>query len=236
MIAYEFEYRHRFAIIALVFAFAYAFYNLDHLNIVYAVVPWTSGVLDKDVLARLIYGVAALLAGTGAAILTWATAYRLSSPRGDQPQTVALPVGGPYRYVRNPHYLGYFMIVVALGSFQSRWGFPILIAAETFLFLRLIAREETQLEQQCGGRFREYCRRVPRLLPSRRPRIAADGELPHWRQALGDQAFQWGFVATLAAFACTLSDPVGYMFACATLLFLALQKLVHPLLIRLRRT
>ncbi len=236
MIASEFEYRHRFAIIALVFVFAYAFYNLDHLNIVYAIVPRNSGVLDQDVLARFIYGVSALLAGIGAAVLTWASAYRLSSPRGDQPQTVVLLVGGPYRYVRNPHYVGYFLLVVALGSFQSRLGFPILITAETLLFLRLLAREEMQLEQQCGERFREYCRRVPRLLPSMRPQIAADGELPHWRQAFGDQASQWGFVATLVAFACTLSDPIGYMFAAATLLFLTLQKLVRPLLILLRRT
>jgi protein-S-isoprenylcysteine O-methyltransferase Ste14 len=132
--ASEFEYRHRFAIIALVFVFAYAFYNLDHLNIVYAIVPRNSGVLDQDALARLVYGVSAFLAGIGAAILTWASAYRLSSPRGDQPQTVALLVGGPYRYVRNPHYIGYFLLVVALGSFQSRLGFPILIAAETLLY------------------------------------------------------------------------------------------------------
>src|SRR5713101_6943001 len=175
--ASEFEYRHRFAIIALVFIFAYAFYNLDHLNIVYAIAPRNLGVLDRNVLARFVYGVSALLAGIGAAILTWASAYRLSSPRGDQPQTVALLVGGPYRYVRNPHYIGYFLLVVALGSFQSRLGFPILIAAETLLFLRLLAREEMQLEQQCGERFREYCRRVPRLLPSLRPQIAADGEV-----------------------------------------------------------
>jgi protein-S-isoprenylcysteine O-methyltransferase Ste14 len=235
VIASEFEYRHRFAIIALVFVFAYAFYNLDHLNIVYAIVPRDSGVLDQDVLARFVYGVSALQAGIGAATLTWASAHRLSTPRGDQPQTVALRVGGPYRYVRNPHYIGYFLLVVALGSFQSRLGFPILIAAETLLFLRLIAREEMRLERQCGERFREYRRRVPRLLPSMRPQIAADGELPHWRQAIGDQAFQWGFVATLVAFACTLSDPIGYMFACATLLFLALQELVRPLLILLRR-
>lgn len=110
MIASEFEYRHRFAIIALVFIFAYAFYNLDHLNIVYAIVPRNLGVLDRNVLARFVYGVSALLASIGAAILTWASAYRLSSPRGDQPQTVALLVGGPYRYVRNPHYLGYFCL------------------------------------------------------------------------------------------------------------------------------
>jgi protein-S-isoprenylcysteine O-methyltransferase Ste14 len=236
VIASEFEYRHRFVIIALVFAFAYSFYNLDHLNIVYAIVPRNSGVLGQDVLARFVYGVSALLAGIGAAILTWASAYRPSSPTDDQPQAVALPVGGPYRYVRNPHYIGYFLLVVALGSFQSRWGFPILIAAETFLFLRLIAREEMQLEHRCGERFQEYCRLVPRLLPSLRPQIAAGGQLPHWRQAFGNQAVQWGFVATLVAFACTLSDPVGYMFACATLLLLVLQKLVQVLSIRIRRT
>jgi len=178
VIASEFEYRHRLAIIALVFEFAYAFYNLDHLNIVYAIVPKNSGVLDQDLLARFVYGVSALLAGIGAAILTWASAYRLSSPRGDQPQTVALLVGEPYRYVRNPYYMGYFLLVVALGSFQSRLGFPIPIAAETLLFLRLIAHEEMQLDRQCGERFREYSRRVPRPLPSMRPQIAADGELP----------------------------------------------------------
>ena len=143
---------------------------------------------------------------------------------------------GPYRYVRNPQFIGYFLLILGLGSFQSRAGFPILIAAETLLFFRVIAREEMRLEQTYGDRFREYCRRVPRLLPSIRPRIAADGESARWRQAFWHQAFQWGLVVTLAAFACTLSDPVGYMFACATLLFLAAQKLVQPLLIRMRRT
>jgi hypothetical protein len=33
VIASEFEYRHRFAIVAFVFVFAYAFYNLDRLTL-----------------------------------------------------------------------------------------------------------------------------------------------------------------------------------------------------------
>ena len=33
MVASEFEYRHRFWMIVLVYVAAYAFYNLDHLNI-----------------------------------------------------------------------------------------------------------------------------------------------------------------------------------------------------------
>lgn len=113
MIASEFEYRHRFAIVAFVFVFAYAFYNLDPLNIVYAIVPRDLGVLNQDILARFVYSVSALLAGIGAALLTWASASRLSSPGSD------LPMGGPYRYVRNPHFIGYFLLVVGLGSFQS---------------------------------------------------------------------------------------------------------------------
>jgi hypothetical protein len=43
MVASEFEYRHRFWMILLVYAMAYAFYNLDHLNILYSIVPWNRG-------------------------------------------------------------------------------------------------------------------------------------------------------------------------------------------------
>ena len=38
MVASEFEYRHRFWMIVFVYIAAYSFYNLDHLNILYAVV------------------------------------------------------------------------------------------------------------------------------------------------------------------------------------------------------
>jgi hypothetical protein len=57
-----------------------------------------------------------------------------------------------------------------------------------------------------------------------------------WRQALWDQAFQWGFVATLLAFAFTLSDPIGYAFGGATIAFLLLQRLVWRFWIRSHRS
>jgi hypothetical protein len=108
--------------------------------------------------------------------------------------------------------------------------------AETILLLRLMTREEIRLEQQYGERFRIYTQRVPRLLPSLGPRVEEDGQLPSWSQALWEQAFQWGFVAMLVAFACTLSDPIGYTFAAATIGFLILQKLVCMLGTRLEHT
>jgi protein-S-isoprenylcysteine O-methyltransferase Ste14 len=233
MVATPFEYRHRFWMIVLVYGVAYAFYNLDHLNILYSIVPWNRGVVQKDMLVRLLYGAAALLAAAGALLLTWASAYRRPSALTDR---AAFSTAGPFRYTRNPQYISYFLLILALGTFQSRLGFPVMLIGEALLLLRLIAREELLLDQEYGDRFRAYAQRVPRLLPSLRPSVADDGHPPQWRQALWDQAFQWGFVATLLAFAFTLSDPVGYTFAGATLAFLVLQKLVQPLLIRLRRT
>src|SRR5580700_6031054 len=110
MVASEFEYRHRFWMIVLVYVAAYAFYNINHLNILYAVVPWNQGVLPKDTLVRFLYAAAALLAAAGAILLTWSTAYRPSSTIKDH---TAFSIAGPYRFVRNPQYLSYFFLILA---------------------------------------------------------------------------------------------------------------------------
>jgi protein-S-isoprenylcysteine O-methyltransferase Ste14 len=233
MVATEFEYRHRFWLILLVYAGAYAFYNLDHLNVLYAIVPWNKGVFLEDALVRVLYGMAALLAAAGAALLTWATAYRPTGPGQDR---AAFSTGGPFRHVRNPHCLAYFFLLLALGTFQSRVGFPVMLACEIILLLRLAGREETQFETEFGEQYRHYAQSVPALVPSLRPGFKQLGPPPRWRQAIWQQAFQWGFAVTLLAFACTLSDRIGYAFGLATICFLILQKLSQFLWIRLRRT
>ena len=57
--------------ITLVYVLAYAFYNLDHLNIVYVIVLGNQGVVQKDMLVRFLYIAAALLAVCGAVLFTW---------------------------------------------------------------------------------------------------------------------------------------------------------------------
>lgn len=233
MVASEFEYRHRFWMILLVYGAAYAFYNLDHLNILYSIVPWNQGVSQRDMLVRFLYAAAAILAAIGALLLTWATAYR---PYRAGAGSTAFAIAGPFCYVRNPHYLSYFLLVLALGTFQSRAGFALMLAGEMVLLLRLVGREEIRLEQEYGERFRDYAKCVPRLLPSLRRRIAEDASLPRWPQALWKNAFQFGFVLTLLAFAFTLSDPIGYLFGGATLLFLILQTVGRAISMRARTT
>jgi protein-S-isoprenylcysteine O-methyltransferase Ste14 len=233
MVATEFEYRRRFWMIVLVYVAAYSLYNLDHRNILWSSVPGNLGNLQKDTLVRCLYAGAALLAAAGAVLLTWATAYR---PPSADVAHISFSTAGPFRYVRNPHYWAYFLLILALGTFQSIFGFPVLVVGEALLLLRLVGREELLLEEEYGERYRRYARQVPRFLPSLRPRVEGDGQSPRWQQALWDQAFQWGFVATLLAFAFTLSDPVGYDFGGATIAFLLLQKLSQFVWVRLRHT
>jgi len=232
MVASEFVYRHRFWMILAVYVLAYSFYNLENLNVLYAIVPWNQGVPHRDMLVRYSYAGAALLAAVGAFLLTWSIAYR--PPSGDRNHT-PFSGGGPFRYVRNPHYWAYFLLLLALGTFQSVLGFPVMLVGETILLLHLVGREELRLEQEYGERFSSYAQQVPRFLPSFRSRGEDQRQSPDWRLALWDQAFQWGFVATLLAFAFTLSDPVGYAFGGATIAFLLLQKLSQLLWIRSRR-
>src|SRR5260370_27820810 len=136
MVASKFEYRHRFWFMALVYVVEYAFYNLDHLNVLYAIVSWNQGVLQKDLFVRSLYAAAALLAAVGALLLTWATAYRPPSARSDR---AAFSTAGPFRYVRNPQYISYFLLILPLGTFQSRLGLPVLLLGQPLLLLRLLA-------------------------------------------------------------------------------------------------
>jgi hypothetical protein len=178
-----------------------------------------------DLLARVIFGFGALLVGAAAAIRTWAAAYlRTDVVHDTKLHTETLVADGPYRYVRNPLYLGTFLLSIGLGLLASRLGFVILAVGAAIRILRLIGREEAELEQERGESFREFCRRVPRLLPSLRRRVPGSGLKPQWGQALRGEAFMWGFFITMVAFTITLQDRVAEILAGVTLALWFLQK------------
>jgi protein-S-isoprenylcysteine O-methyltransferase Ste14 len=73
---------------------------------------------------------------------------------------------GPYRYVRNPMYLGGWLLLVGLSLYQhsvSILVFSFLWAAVAHLLL--VRLEEPGLRRRFGASFDEYCRSVPRWLP-----------------------------------------------------------------------
>lgn len=80
-------------------------------------------------------------------------------------QSSALVIRGPFRFTRNPMYLGMVLILVGsatvLGSVGAFVVIPVFVWVIT---VRFIHAEESMLEQEFGDAFAEYKRRVRRWL------------------------------------------------------------------------
>jgi protein-S-isoprenylcysteine O-methyltransferase Ste14 len=228
MKATQFEFRHRSLLNLIHFWIAFQLYSFDHINVVWAFVHRNNP--RGDFIARIIFGFGALLVGLAAAIRTWAAAYLRSDVVHDTAlHAETLVADGPYRHVRNPLYLGTFLMSLGIGFLASRSGFVVLAVGAAIRILRLIGREEAELEKQQGESFREFCRRVPRLLPSLRPRVPAAGLKPQPGQAFRGEAFMWGFFITMVGFTITLQDRVADTLGGATLALWFLEKAVRRL-------
>jgi protein-S-isoprenylcysteine O-methyltransferase Ste14 len=221
MQANDFEFRNRFWLIGAIFAVAFWCYAFDHVNVMQAAANRIAGKDSPGAehLVRIFLAVGALLTFLAAAIRTWATAYLRSEIVHDKNvHSEALVADGPYCRVRNPLYLGNILLAVGIGFLASRTGFVVLVLGMTLFVLRLIGREEAQLEREQGGRFREFCRRVPRLIPAIAPRVPAGGLTPHWGQAFAGETFIWGPAVGMLAFAITLKNYLLWAFLAAGLL------------------
>jgi hypothetical protein len=72
---------------------------------------------------------------------------------------------GPYRYVRNPMYLGHLILYAGLAvTFQS-WAALALLVFHIVWFHRRVVGDEVHLEQRFGQDYRDYKRRVKRWIP-----------------------------------------------------------------------
>ena len=76
-----------------------------------------------------------------------------------------LVIAGPYRFTRNPMYVGLAVLTVALGLFLDSW-WPILLLVPVLFVVRafVIAPEERYLERRFGADYVAYTRRVRRWL------------------------------------------------------------------------
>lgn len=82
-------------------------------------------------------------------------------------QGQALVRGGPYRFVRNPMYLGILLIGFGVIAISFQWWVVVLfVLVLARLYYTLILKEETLLEQLFGSEYSEYKTQAPRLLPS----------------------------------------------------------------------
>jgi protein-S-isoprenylcysteine O-methyltransferase Ste14 len=138
----------------------------------------------------------------GAILRVWGTAYLGSGVmRGEVMQGARLVAAGPYRYVRNPLYLGSWLVAFATAILMPPSGAAFFLLAFSVFVLFLISSEERFLAAQLGDGYQEYCRRVPRLWPRTGAGETTSSASPHWFQAFLAETNPVAFTLCFAIFA-----------------------------------
>ena len=217
MQATPFEYRHRFAIHALIYILGF-FAPWTYLSI------WPTGDLSvramnepawlsistllfrqgwltysAAVIALLV--VALLFTGLGAAFRIWGAAYvgsnivKSSSMHGE-----TLLADGPYRRTRNPLYLGTLLHTLGISLLMPPSGAIFAIVLLWIFQVRLALAEEPFLTAKFGEPYVAYKHAVPRFLPAPTPQVPSADLKPAWLQSILGELYFLGAFLTLAIF------------------------------------
>lgn len=116
-----------------------------------------------DVTTRAILGF--LLAGSGAWLAFRAERTFRAAGTNVHPwrPALVLATAGPYKWLRNPMYLGMGLIVAGIGVFlASDWTIVFLAPAALLIHFGVVLREERYLAAKFGDDYRRYLANVPR--------------------------------------------------------------------------
>ncbi len=147
------------------------------------------------------------LAAIGESIRCWSAGYLVKSKQ--------LITGGPYKYVRNPLYLGRFFILsgVCVGAAWPSFhhaNLAILAVSLCVFFFYYIPRKERvepeRLERLHGEAYARYRAAVPSLFPRLKP---YDQPYGAWRWANFAENEEYNMVVALLAFFAVLAVHAG---------------------------
>lgn len=207
--ATAFEYKHRFMVHGIIYAIGFAApWHLPVWSFLRNQSSWfyAANSASQPTFANFapvwnaVCAVLLLFAASGAALRVWGAAYLGAATvhRGGMVGSQVI-ANGPYRYVRNPLYLGTLLHSVALAVMMRPEAGVLTLLLLGVVQLRLIGREEPFLLQQRGAAYAAYREKVPRLLPRLRPAVIGSGARPDWRQGLLSEVYMVGVAITFAA-------------------------------------
>jgi protein-S-isoprenylcysteine O-methyltransferase Ste14 len=207
--ASNFEFRLRMPIMVAIIFFGfwspwvdgYSFANRIPLFAWLALVLSRLGLISFAVATPLMIALAALIAAQGALLRIWGSAwlgYGIVHHR--QMQAGAVMADGPYRYVRNPLYLGSWCSFAAMAFLMPPTGSLFAMTLLTLFLLRLILGEEAFLSSRLGETYHEYLRAVPRLFPQLSATLPPTHRKPQWLRAIITEIHPIGVFVTLALF------------------------------------
>ncbi|HOM73218.1 MAG TPA: isoprenylcysteine carboxylmethyltransferase family protein [Armatimonadota bacterium] len=142
----------------------------------------------------------AVLVVLGQLIRIWAAGHLVKSR--------VLTVSGPFRWVRNPLYIGTFFITCGYCSMTGSWlAWVIFIPVFILLHWCAVIWEERFLLIQFGEAFERYCREVPGIIPRGPRNVAGKMHQFSFEQVLINKEHKaiLGVIITVAAFAVKLA-------------------------------
>jgi protein-S-isoprenylcysteine O-methyltransferase Ste14 len=102
-----------------------------------------------------------------------------------------LIVAGPFRYVRNPLYLGNDLMAAGVGLYAAPLGFVIIVLGNIVFGIMLANEEDRELDRHYGADYAAYRAAVPAFVPRLTPvTFPGRGEVkPQLRSAVMSESF-----------------------------------------------
>ncbi len=141
----------------------------------------------------------------GAVLRVWGTAHLgYTTMQAAALKSNRIVDGGPYGHLRNPLYLGAWLLALGISILMPAAGAAFFLLAITVFIGFLIFAEERCLSATLGIDYGEYRRRVPRLAPRFSLRGNRENEAsvqPQWLHGLLAETFPVAFTLCFAVFA-----------------------------------
>lgn len=210
MKATKFEFRFRLAIIFLIYFLGFWAPWEHYLGSGQVSTTWLelSGAiasahwLSLENATILVTIIALLCAITGATSRVWGTAYLGTAVVHDKSMHGSeVKAAGPYRYLRNPLYVGSFIFSIAVSLLMPPTGAIFFLLAQALFYFRLILAEEAYLTTQQGEAYLVYKQKVPRLLGSLRAGVPSSTAKPQWLTSVLAESYSVGFTLCFATLA-----------------------------------
>jgi protein-S-isoprenylcysteine O-methyltransferase Ste14 len=168
------------------------------------------GLVSYPTAIAVVVVLGALIAAKGMVFRIWGSAWL-------GPSTVvhadmkgeALVADGPYRYLRNPLYVGLWAMTAALAFLMPVTGALFVLVAIPLFLLRLTLAEEAYLSEKLGAPYQEYLRAVPRLVPRFSSPLPRSGRKPQWGRAVLSELTPIGVFLAMAAFSWSYDLGLG---------------------------
>ena len=148
--------------------------------------------------------VSGVLAALAVTLRVWGTAWLgPATVTGLDMKASSVVASGPYRYLRNPLYMGLWCMVAAIALLMQPSGAAVSMVLLTVFLLRLTLGEEAFLSARLGNPYRAYLRAVPRFLPRLRNNLPRSDARPQWVRAVLSELMPIGVLVAVVVFART---------------------------------